>query len=105
MLPEPAVPPWLMALVSRLGAFTSSSLRAFVALLTGLGAASGKRTVTGVLTAAGLSRAWSHDRARAFFARAAWNPEVLGPALSHLLVRALLSEGAAPTAAVDDTLF
>jgi hypothetical protein len=105
MLPEPTVPPSLMALLEKLGTFTSPSLRTFAALLTGLVAATGRRTVTGMLTAAGLSRAWSHDRAHAFFSRAAWNPEVLGLALSHLLVRMLLPQGSALTVAVDDTLF
>jgi hypothetical protein len=105
MLPESTAPPSLMVLLEKLGTFTSPSLRTFAALLTGLVAATGKRTVTGMLTAAGLSRAWPHDRAHAFFSRAVWNPEVLGLALSHLLVRALLPEGVALTAAVDDTLF
>ncbi len=105
MLPEPAVPPSLMALLGKLGTFTSPGRRTFAALLTGLVAATGKRTVTGMLVAAGLSRAWSHDRAHAFFSRAAWNPEVLGLALSHLLVRTLLPDGSALTVAVDGTLF
>jgi SRSO17 transposase len=105
MLPDLTVPPSLMALLAKLGTFTSPSLRTFAALVTGLVAATGKRTVTGMLTAAGLSRTWSHDRAHAFFSRRSWNAEVLGLALSHLLVRSLLTEGAALTVAVDDTLF
>ena len=107
MPPEPTVPPSLMALLEKLGTFTSPSRRTFAALLTGLVAATGKRTVTGMLTltAAGLSRDWSHDRAHAFFSRASWNPEILGPALSHLIVRTLLPDGGALTVAVDDTLF
>ena len=94
-----------MVLLEKVGTFTAPSLRTFAALVTGLVAASGKRTVTGMLTAAGPSRTWSHDRAHAFFSRASWNVEVLGLALSHLLVRSLLTEGAALTVAVDDTLF
>ncbi len=105
MLPGPTVPPSLMALLAKLGTFTSPSLRTFAAFVTGLVAATGKRTVTGMLTAAGLSRTWSHDRAHAFFSRASWKVEVLGLALSHLLVRSLLTESAALTGAVDDTLF
>ncbi|MFE2964362.1 transposase [Streptomyces sp. NPDC059340] len=58
-----------------------------------------------MLTGAGLTRAWSHDRAHAFFSRAVWNPETLGISLSHLVVRALLPETAVLTVAVDDTLF
>jgi SRSO17 transposase len=105
MLPEPAVLTSLMASLEKLGTFTSPSLRTFAALLTGLVAATGKRTVMGMLTAAGLSRAWSHDRAHAFFSRAVWNSETLGLALSHLIVRPLPPDGAALTVAVDDTLF
>ena len=94
-----------MALLKKLGTFTSPSRRTFAALVTGLVAATGKRTVTGMLGAAGLSRAWSHDRVHAFFSRAAWNPETLGLAVSHLIVRALLPDGAALSVAVDGTLF
>jgi SRSO17 transposase len=105
MLPYPTEPPSLMGLLTMMGTFTSPSLRTFAALVTGLVAATGKRTVTAMLTAAGLSRTWSHDRAHAFFSRASWNPEILSLALSHLLVRSLLTDGAALTVAVDDTLF
>ena len=105
MLPEPTVPPSLMSLLEKVGTFTAPSLRTFAALVTGLVATTGNRTVTGMLTAAGLSRIWSHDRAHAFFSRASWNAEVLGLSLTHLLVRALLPDGAALTVAVDDTLF
>ncbi|MEY9854481.1 hypothetical protein ABH935_000078 [Catenulispora sp. GAS73] len=104
MLPDSTVPPSLMALLEKMGTFTAPSLRTFALLVTGLVAATGKRTVTGMLTAAGLSRAWSHDRAHAFFSRASWNPEILGLVLSHLIARTLLSEAAVMTVAVDDTL-
>ena len=43
MLPEPAVPPSLMALLEKLGRFTSPSRRTFATLVTGLVAATGKR--------------------------------------------------------------
>jgi hypothetical protein len=33
---------------------------------------------------AGLSRAWSHDRAHFFFARARWNADDLGLAVARL---------------------
>jgi hypothetical protein len=56
-----------------------------------------------MLTGAGLTRAWSHDRAHAFFSRAPWSPDILGISLSHLVVRRLLPAGAVLT--VDDTLF
>jgi len=105
MLPDPTVPPSLMAVLEKLGTFTAPSLRTFAALVTGMIAATGKRTVTGMLTAAGLAGSWSHDRAHAFFSRASWNAETLGLVLSHLIVRTLLPETAVLTVAVDDTLF
>ncbi|WP_127353842.1 hypothetical protein [Actinacidiphila soli] len=58
-----------------------------------------------MLSGAGLTRAWSHDRAHAFFSRAHLTPGILGVSLSHLIVRRLLPEGAVLTVAVDDTLF
>ncbi|MEU5437973.1 transposase [Streptomyces sp. NPDC020719] len=41
----------------------------------------------------------------AFFSRAVWSADLLGAALSHLVVRLLLDEDALLAAAVDDTLF
>src|SRR5882757_1663988 len=105
MLAEPTVPPSLLALLEMLGTFTSPSLRTFAALVTGMIATTGKRTVTGMLTGAGLAQSWSHDRAHVFFSRTRWSPDLLGICLSHLIVRALLSEGAVLSVAVDDTLF
>jgi hypothetical protein len=58
-----------------------------------------------MLTGAGLARTWPHDRAHAFFSRAAWSPDTLGVYLSRLIVRTLLPEGVALTVAIDDTLF
>jgi hypothetical protein len=51
MLPDSTVPPSLMALSAKLGTFTAPSLRTFAALVTGLVAATGKRTVTGMTAA------------------------------------------------------
>jgi len=39
-----------------------------------------------MLAGAGLSRAWSHDRAHRFFARARWSPGELGLAAAKLVV-------------------
>ncbi|MEV0113271.1 transposase [Streptomyces sp. NPDC050844] len=58
-----------------------------------------------MLTGVGLARLWPHDRAHFFFARAAWDPELLGIGLSHVLVRTLIAPDAPLVAAVDDTLF
>jgi hypothetical protein len=55
--------------------FTGPSFRTFTMLACGFLAQSGKRTVCGMLTGAGLSRLWPHDRARFFFSRACWNPD------------------------------
>ena len=106
MLPDPTVLASLLAVLDFLrGCFTYPTFQTFAALVTGLIATTGRGTVTGMLTGAGLSRLWSHDRAHAFFSRAAWDPQTVGLALSHLVVRQLLPAGAALTVAVDDTLF
>jgi hypothetical protein len=65
----------------------------------------GRRTVTGMLTAANLAGRWSHDRAHQFFSRAAWDPHRLGMALAMVVVDHLVPEGAHVLVAVDDTLF
>ncbi|MEF9907138.1 IS701 family transposase [Streptomyces sp. P9-A2] len=106
MLPDPTVPASPLAVLELVrGCFTAPTFRTFAALVTGLIAQTGRCTVTGMLLGAGLTRTWSHDRAHAFFSRAAWSPDTLGVSLSHLIVRRLLPEGAVLTMAVDDTLF
>ena len=106
MLPDPTIPASLAAVLESLRwVFTAPSFATFAALVTGLIANTGKGTVTGMLTGAGLARTWSHDRAHAFFSRAAWSSEMLGMYLSSLIVRTLLAHGAALTVAIDDTLF
>src|SRR5215831_7637937 len=73
MLPDAAAPA-PASLMTMLAAFaplfTAPSFRTFTALACGFLAQSGKRTVCGMLTGAGLSRLWPHDRAHYFFARA-----------------------------------
>ncbi|HLX47495.1 MAG TPA: hypothetical protein VKS82_04095 [Streptosporangiaceae bacterium] len=58
--------------------FTGPSFRTFCGLACGFLARSGKPTVCGMLTGAGLPRAWSHDRAHYFFSRARWSPMTWG---------------------------
>lgn len=100
------VPSSLFAVLKLVGgSFTTPTFATFSALVTGLIVQTGQSTVTGMLSGAGLTRAWSHDRAHAFFSRARWNPDILGISLSHRIVRHLLPEGAVLTVAVDDTLF
>ena len=72
VLPVPASLMTLLAVFCPL--FTAPSFRTFTMLASGFLAQSGRRTVCGMLTGAGLSRAWSHDRAHYFFSRARWNP-------------------------------
>jgi len=106
MLPDPTVPASLLAVLQLLrGCFTAPSFRTFCALVTGMIAQTGQRTVTGMLLGAGLTRFWPHDRAHSFFSRAAWNPDVLGLSLSHLVARHLVAPDGPLLVAVDDTLF
>ena len=71
-LPVPASLMTMLAVFSSL--FTAPSFRTFSMLACGFLAQTGKHTVCGMLTGAGLSRLWSHDRARSFFSRAAGTP-------------------------------
>jgi hypothetical protein len=103
VLPVPASLMTLLAVFAPL--FTAPSFRTFTALACGFLAQSGKRTVCGMLTGAGLSRLWPHDRAHCFFSRARWNPDDLGIAAARLVV-ALLVPGGEPVAVlIADTLF
>jgi hypothetical protein len=63
------------------------------------------RAAGGLLAVLGLSRAWSHDRAHFFFARARWNADDLGLAVARLVVTLLVPAGEPVTGAIDDTLF
>lgn len=85
--------------------FTVPSYLVFCHLVVGMATAVGRRTVTGMLTAANLAGRWSHDRAHQFFSRAAWDPHQLGMALARAVVDHLVPEGAHILVAVDDTLF
>ena len=58
-----------------------------------------------MLAGAGLPRAWPHDRAHWFFARARWNPDDLGLAVARLVLALLVSAGEPVVVAIDDTLF
>jgi len=105
MLPD-MVPASLMTLLAAFSPlFTAPSFRTFTALACGFLAQPGKRTVCGMLSGAGLSRLWPHDRAHWFFSRARWNADDLGLAAAVLVVSLLVPAGAPVDAAVDDTLF
>jgi DDE superfamily endonuclease len=103
MAPVPASLMTLLAVFSPL--FTAPSFRTFTGLACGFLAQSGKRTVCGMLTGAGLSRAWPHDRAHSFFARARWNPDDLGIAVAKLVIGLLAGDGEPVEVLIDDTLF
>ena len=103
VLPVPASLMTLLAVFSPL--FTAPSFRTFSMLACGFLAQSGKRTVCGVLTGAGLSRLWSHDRAHCFFSRARWNPDDLGICVAKLAIALLVPDGEPVELLIDDTLF
>jgi hypothetical protein len=94
---------WAVAQVVRC-CFTAPSFEVFTHLLAGMVTTRGPRTVTGMLTGAGLSRSWSHHRVHRFFSRAAWDPRAVGLALAGAVIDALVPAGAAVRVAVDDTL-
>ncbi len=108
MIPDAAVPvpASLMTLLAAFSPlFTAPSFRTFSMLACGFLAQSGKRTVCGMLTGAGLSRLWPHDRAHCFFSRARWNPDDLGIAAAKLVITLLVPDGEPVEVLIDDTLF
>jgi hypothetical protein len=106
MLPDLSVPPSLAQLLAGLRpCFTAPTFTTFCALVCGMLAQTGRRTVTGMLVGSGLSGLWSHHRAHRFFSRACWSAQTLGVLLAGLVVRLLLPADAAVTVVIDDTLF
>jgi hypothetical protein len=102
-MPVPASLMTLLAVFSPL--FTAPSFRTFTGLACGFLAQSGKRTVCGMLTGAGLSRAWPHDRAHYFFSSARWNPDDLGICVAKLVIGLLVPDGEPVEVLIEDTLF
>ncbi|MGH3933354.1 MAG: IS701 family transposase [Pseudonocardiaceae bacterium] len=106
MLPVLTLPSSLMALLVVFeSCFTAPAFRTFCALVAGLVAQTGPRTVCGMLTGAGCSRVWAHDRAHRFFSHTRWSPEQAGLVLAGLVVRLLVPAGGPVTVVIDDTLF
>jgi hypothetical protein len=106
MLQAPTLPASLAGLLAAFGScFTAPTFATFCALLGGMVAQTGRRTVCGMLTGAGLHQVWGHDRAHRFFSAARWSADQVGLAVARLVVDRLLPSGAALTVAVDDTLF
>jgi hypothetical protein len=107
MLPELTIPPSLAGLLAELRPCfaTAPTFTTFCALVCGMLAQTGRRTVTGMLVGSGLSGLWSHHRAHRFFSRSRWSAQTLGVLLAKLVVGLLLPADAAVTVVVDDTLF
>jgi len=107
MLPGLTIPPSLAGLLAALRPCfaTAPTFTTFCALVCGMLAQTGRRTVCGMLVGSGLSPLWSHHRAHRFFSRARWSPDTLGVLLAGLVARLLLPAGAEVTVVVDDTLF
>jgi hypothetical protein len=85
--------------------FTTPTFETFVVLVAGMIARPVHRTVCGMLTGAGMARAWHHGRAHRFFAVARWNADMVGLTVLRLIVGHLLPIGAPLVIAVDDTMF
>lgn len=85
--------------------FTARTFPTFVALVTGPIAAPARRTVCGMLTAAGMGGVWHHSRAHRFFATARWSLDQVGLIALSLVIGWLTPVGAPVVVAVDDTLF
>jgi hypothetical protein len=106
MLPGVTLPASLAALLGALRpCFTAPSFRTFCGLAAGLAGQVQRRTVCGMLLGGGLARAWPHDRAHYFFARARWQIDELGLAVARLVVLLLVPPADPLTVAVDDSLF
>jgi len=102
----PVVPACLRQVLAPLrSCFTAPSFRTFTAVVTGMLAQTGPRTVCGMLSGAGLAPLWHHSRVYRLFADARWSPRQVGLALAALVVAVLVDADQPVTVAVDDTLF
>ena len=104
MLPGVSLPIALRRLLDPFaGCFTTPTLQVFQAMVLGLVAQTGQRTVCGMLTGAGLATSWSHDRAHRFFSTARWQIDQVALIVFDLVVTHLVTDGANLLLAVDDT--
>jgi len=85
--------------------FTAPTFEVFCALTVGFWAQPHAHTVTGMLTAAGLSATWHHARAHRFFSKARWSADQLGLVLLDLILGLLVPADVPVRLVVDDTLF
>src|SRR5262245_2667763 len=101
----PTLPPSLAGLLASFATcFTTPTFKTFTALVCGLVAQTGPRTVAGMPVGAGLNQAWPHDRAHSFSPRARRSPDRLGLLLSDLIIGVLVDAHAPVRVVVDDTL-
>jgi hypothetical protein len=101
MPPALNLPASLLEILSALRpCFTARSFVTFCGL-----AGQTRRTVTGMLLGACLQRAWPHDRAHYFFARARWELDQIGLGIAQIVVLTLVPPGADLRIAVDDSVF
>jgi hypothetical protein len=85
------------------GCFTTPTFAVFQAMVFGLVAQTGNRTVCGMLTGAGLATSWSHHRAHRFFSTARWSVDQIALIVFDLVLAHLVADGADLLVAVDDT--
>ena len=103
------LPPVMLSILLRrlldafTGCFTAPTLPVFQAMVFGLVAQTGQRTVCGMLSGAGLATSWSHDRAHRFFSTARWSIDQVGLIVFDLVLTHLVADGADLLLAVDDT--
>jgi DDE superfamily endonuclease len=104
MLPGVSLPISLRRLLDAFaGCFTTPTFEVFSAMVIGLVAQTGHRTVCGMLTGAGLATSWSHDRAHRFFSTARWAVDQIGLTVFDLVLTHLVADRADLHLAVDDT--
>ncbi|HZC99047.1 MAG TPA: transposase [Actinomycetes bacterium] len=105
-MPARSLPDTLAALLTAFApCFTARTFPTFQALVAGFLTQPGLRTVTGMLTGAGLAGRRHHDLAYRFFASARWCPDQLGLVLLDLITAILVAPDAPIVLAVDDTLW
>jgi DDE superfamily endonuclease len=102
-MPTTPLPQTLMSVLATFApCFTVRTFATFQALVVGFLAQPGARTVTGMLTGAGLAGRRHHDLAYRFFASARWSADQVGLVVAGLAV-GLLAANAPLLVAVDDT--
>lgn len=86
------------------GCFTAPGLENFIILMTGWVLCVRRKTVTGMIEAAGVANEVHHERFHRFFSKGSWNLDDLSGILFILLVNHFVPEGEPIKIAGDDTL-